>query len=324
MNTLVSIIMPVYNGAKYLHRSINAVLTQENVNLELILINDGSTDDSKLICEEYAQADTRVRYYEQSNHGQGYTRAKGVELARGKYVAFVDQDDWMRPAMYGTMLASIVETGADVCVCQWNYVLSDGTHMINNSIYDDSFYGLKTAVEFARYLYKYSEIERNYGYANGLVVSPWNKLYRKELLIGFTSTGYLGEDEDMNDFVFSQGNVIVSIIKEEFYYWYQNVESMSNRPFSAKKWEYFDAFGKRISRYDDLDIKCATYKLIFNSYIESYYQALEAGIKPTAKVNKLFRKSCRGMIASRKADVKTIVRMILFLSSPTLYKKLVM
>lgn len=320
---LVSIIMPVYNGAKYLHRSINAVLSQENVNIELILINDGSTDNSKTICKEYEAADVRVKYYEQENHGQGYSRARGVELSKGEYVAFVDQDDWMRPNMYGKMLDSIIDTGADVCVCQWNYELPDGTHMIDNKIYDDSFYGLKTSVEFARYLYKYNKMERKYGYANGLVVSPWNKLYRKDLLSGFTSNGYLGEDEDMNDYVFSQSNVLVSIIKDEFYYWCANKESMSNRPFSTKKWEYFDAFEKRLSRYTDEFIAEHTSKLIFNFYIENYNKATDAALRPPRAVKKLFHRSCLNLIKYRTADVKTLVRMILFLSSPALYKKIV-
>lgn len=324
MSQLVSIIMPVYNGAKYLHRSINAVLTQENVNLELILINDGSTDNSKAICKEFEAADSRVRYFEQENHGQGYTRAKGIELAKGTYVAFVDQDDWMRSKMYGTMMNAIIATGADVCVCQWNYEFPDGTHMIDNTIYDDSFYGLKTSIEFARYLYKYNTMEPKYGYANGVVVSPWNKLYRKELLKGFTSSGYLGEDEDMNDYVFSQSNVMVCIIKDEFYYWCQNLESMSNRPFSSKKWGYFDALEKRLVRYRDEFIIERTHKLIFNYYIENYYKALDAGIKPPGVVKKLFHTSCWSLVRHKKADAKTIVRMLMFLSSPALYKRIVM
>lgn len=316
--------MPVYNGAKYLSRSIEAVLNQTNVDLELILINDGSTDNSKEICEEYAKSDKRVRYYEQSNHGQGYTRAKGVEIASGEYIAFVDQDDWMKSAMYGTMLSSIIENNTDVCVCQWNYELPDGTHTIDNTIYDESFYGVKTSIEFAKYLYKYINVEQKYGYANGLVVSPWNKLYRKSLLSGFASTGYLGEDEDMNDYVFSQSNITVSIIKDEFYYWCQNMDSMSNRPFSNKKWEYFDAFGKRLKRYNDAYVKECTYKLIFNYYIENYYKAKEVSLLPPTSVKQLFRKSCIGLIKSGKVETKTIVRMGLFLTSPALYKRLLM
>lgn len=314
--------MPVYNGEKYLPRSINAILTQTYSDIELILINDGSTDSSKLICERFADSDPRIRYFEQENHGQGYTRAKGINLAKGEYVAFVDQDDWMHPEMYGTMLETILRDHTDVCACQWNYELPDGTHSINNKIYDETFYGVKTSVEFARYLYKYNKLERNYGYANGLVVSPWNKLYRKDLLTGFISTGYLGEDEDMNDFVFSQKNITVSIIKNEFYYWYQNIESMSNRPFSTKKWEYFDAYKKRLNRYQDSYIIISTYRLIFNYYIENYYKAKEANILPPTWVKKLFYSSCKGLMKTGNLDIKSAIRMSLFCISPSLYKRL--
>ncbi|MBD5232324.1 MAG: glycosyltransferase family 2 protein [Bacteroidales bacterium] len=205
MNPLISIIIPVYNAEKFLGRIITAVLNQTYQNFELILINDGSTDDSHSICSRYAASDKRIRYYSQENHGAGYTRARGIEVASGEFIAFADTDDYMTPDMYGVMLNAILKEDADVCACQWHLELTNGQHVIDHKIYGDTFYGVKTGVEFAEYLYKYREIEKGgYGYANGVVVSPWNKLYKKSILQGFQTTGYLGEDEEMNDYALSQ------------------------------------------------------------------------------------------------------------------------
>jgi len=282
MNYLISIIVPVYNAEMYLRRCIDALLGQTYDNIEVILISDGSTDGSDLICEEYARRDGRVRYYRQKNHGQGYTRARGVELAKGDYVAFADADDRMQPQTYGSMITAIKRDGTDMCVCQWNYELPGGEHTINNRIYPDSFYGVKTAEEFARYLYAYKEQEltTGYGYANGVVASPWNKLFRRDLLLGFESNGYLGEDEEMNDFVLSKPGVKVSVIPDELYYWCQNLESISHRPFSGKRWYYLKMLSKRTELYTDKYILGETHKLICNIGIEYYYKGISAACPP--------------------------------------------
>lgn len=281
MDELISIIMPVYNAEKFLPRAIESVLNQTYKNIELILINDGSTDGSADVCRRYAEEDKRIKYYEQSNHGQGYTRARGINLANGEFVAFVDSDDRMCAEMYETMLKAMKHDHTDVCACQWNYELPNGQHTINNRIYNQSYYGIKTGVEFARYLYKYKELENGgYGYSNGVVVSPWNKLFRKELLRGFESNGYYGEDEEMNDFVYSQTGIKVSVIPEELYYWCQNLDSITNRPFSEKRWHFLKMLSERSRRYNDRYILGETNKLLCNIYIEYYFKGKEQGITP--------------------------------------------
>lgn len=325
MKPLVSIIIPVYNAGHYLRRSVEAVLNQTYSNIELLLINDGSTDDSKSICLEYANKDSKVKYYEHANHGQGFTRARGVQLASGDLVAFVDQDDYMAPHMYEIMVNAIAESGVDVCVCQWNYELPDGRHTINNRVYEDSFYGVKEGVEFARYLYWYRGVEKGgSGYANGVVVSPWNKLFRRKLLIGFESTGYLGEDEEMNDYVLSQPGVKVNVIPDELYYWCENLGSMSNRPFSDKRWYFLRAMGKRIKKYNDTYILTETCKLICNLYIEYFYKGKIAKIIPPCDVAELYSDSCLNLIKLGYNNPSFYARMFLFKCSPFLYKRLLM
>ena len=91
----LSVIMPVYNSEKFLKRSIDSVLNQTYRDLELILINDGSTDGSLSLCREYETKDNRVIVIDKKNEGAGPTRNKGIDIAKGEYIAFPDSDDWL-------------------------------------------------------------------------------------------------------------------------------------------------------------------------------------------------------------------------------------
>src|SRR5690554_965787 len=91
----VSIIIPVFNVAEYLPRCIESVLNQDNIDLEVLLINDGSTDSSGEVCEEYAKNDRRIRVFHQENSGVSAARNKGVDESTGNWITFVDADDWI-------------------------------------------------------------------------------------------------------------------------------------------------------------------------------------------------------------------------------------
>ena len=101
---LISVILTVYNKEKYLNKCIKSILNQTYNNLELILINDGSTDSSGIICDEFASRDSRVRIFHQKNAGQQAAQKKGIEVANGYYISFVDGDDYIDSKMYGTLI----------------------------------------------------------------------------------------------------------------------------------------------------------------------------------------------------------------------------
>ncbi len=114
---LVSVIVPVYNVEKYLKKCIDSILGQTYKELEIILINDGSTDSSDLICREYAKGDFRIRYLSQENRGLGRTRNRGIEEAKGEYLLFVDSDDYIEKTMVQHLYHNIIKSGADVASC---------------------------------------------------------------------------------------------------------------------------------------------------------------------------------------------------------------
>lgn len=113
---LVSVIIPIYNTEKYLRQSIESIINQTYKNLEIILIDDGSTDDSLSICYEYQERDSRIIVLEQNNLGAFKARKSGINVANGKYVAFVDGDDWIEPNMYYDLVQIMEEN--DTCMVE--------------------------------------------------------------------------------------------------------------------------------------------------------------------------------------------------------------
>ncbi len=114
---LISVIVPVYNVEKYLEKCLDSILSQTFRDFEVILIDDGSGDGSGEICRRYAQEDKRVRYVRQENGGAGQARNYGVNLAQGKYIAFVDSDDYIDARMLEVLYENITRSGADVASC---------------------------------------------------------------------------------------------------------------------------------------------------------------------------------------------------------------
>lgn len=120
MISLITIIVPVYNVAKYLRRGIDSLLAQTYTNIEIILVNDGSTDCSLDICKEYEMADRRVILIDKANGGVSSARNAGLKIAKGKYIGFLDPDDWIEPDMYENMYTKIMHTNSDICFS--NYI----------------------------------------------------------------------------------------------------------------------------------------------------------------------------------------------------------
>ena len=112
----VSVIIPVYNAEKYLEKCIESVVNQTLKDIEIILINDGSTDGSEEICKKYL-SDERVIYYSKENEGLAAARQDGIERASGEYIGFVDSDDWLEPDMYEKMYAAAKSNNSDVVYC---------------------------------------------------------------------------------------------------------------------------------------------------------------------------------------------------------------
>ena len=115
---IISIIVPVYNAEKYLHRCVESILAQSFTDFELLLINDGSKDNSGEICEEYAEMDSRIRVFHKKNGGASAARNYGLDKATGKYICFIDADDWVDKDYIESLLPT---EGEDLVVCSFMY-----------------------------------------------------------------------------------------------------------------------------------------------------------------------------------------------------------
>ena len=114
----VSVIVPIYNAEKYLRECLDSIVNQTLKDIEIILINDGSTDGSAEICQEYL-CDSRVTYYHKTNEGLAAARDDGMQKATGEYIGFVDSDDWLEADMYEKMYNAAKSTDSDVVFCNW-------------------------------------------------------------------------------------------------------------------------------------------------------------------------------------------------------------
>ncbi|WP_353948977.1 glycosyltransferase family 2 protein [Sporolactobacillus sp. Y61] len=183
---LVSIIIPVYNAENYIKNCISSILNQSYKNFEVILIDDGSTDYSKRLCEEYAKKDARIKLYHQENSGPSTARNLGLHLATGKYIQFVDADDSLENDAIEKLKVA-VKPDVQLVIC--GYRKSSKTKNITEDVHP-VISGTYRTEDF----YKYFGVL----YKDLSIVFPWNKLYLKEIInqfeIRFNPELKLGED----------------------------------------------------------------------------------------------------------------------------------
>ena len=181
MKDIISVIIPVYKVERYIRECLESVLSQDYGNLEVILIDDGSPDDSGKICDEYADKDSRVKVIHQKNGGAAAAKNAGLRMATGEYLSFVDSDDTLEPGAYRYMLTLLQETGADIVQCAFRDVYVDRTE-------DRIFREGRSEEDKISYLTRLPE-----DWTCSLL---WNKLYKRSLYEGvFFEEGHRIDDE---------------------------------------------------------------------------------------------------------------------------------
>lgn len=169
----LSVIVPVYNTEKYLRQCIDSILSQIFSDFELILVDDGSTDKSGVICDEYSCKDNRIRVIHQENDGVTAARKRGVETATGEYISFIDSDDWIEPNMYQDMLMQADSYNADMILCDM-VVEQPGKNIV---IHSCDLTGLFTSEQLNQQIYPTMlfDFEKN---KPGLSLCLCNKLFK--------------------------------------------------------------------------------------------------------------------------------------------------
>lgn len=122
---LISIIVPIYNADCYLRQCLDCIINQSYKNFEVLLINDGSVDDSAIICKEYVETDSRIHYFEKENGGVSSARNLGLKNVKGNYITFVDSDDWVEENYLEVLYNALKENEVDVAISSHNYFNMD-------------------------------------------------------------------------------------------------------------------------------------------------------------------------------------------------------
>lgn len=148
MKDLISVIVPVYNVEKYIYQCVDSILNQTYENLEIILVNDGSLDNCGKICDEYAKKDNRIIVIHKENGGVSSARNVGIENSHGKWISFIDSDDWIEKEYFEIMLEQAQSQNAEIIVCGYNKIWGNSVEKINilgkKEIYNSKEYLIKT------------------------------------------------------------------------------------------------------------------------------------------------------------------------------------
>ncbi len=226
-NPKISVIIPVYNVEKYLERCIESVISQTLRDIEIIIINDGSTDNSYSIINKFAEVDDRIRVFSHDNIGLGPTRNRGIEVATGEYLAFVDSDDWLVKGGLELLYKRAIETNADIVEGETSIFFEDtGVYTKRKSLTNVSDVCVSTP--------NIEEFYRDYYFGRLYTHNAWDKIYRTEFIV--KNQIYFGD----NKRIFAEDNWFqlqifllhpkIAFVDSSYYIYRQRQNSIMNSP----------------------------------------------------------------------------------------------
>lgn len=243
---LVSVVVPVYNVDAYLKKCLNSIVNQTYKKLEIILVDDGSTDTSGKICDEYEKLDNRIRVIHKKNGGLSSARNEGMKLVTGDYVLFVDSDDWIDLDMVEILLAGCVENSAQISICRYR------------EIYKDYIIEKQENIEFVcsgKEALHYHIFERGGRYS--FCYAVWNKLYKKEIISNMEfPQGKHFEDIGYTSRALYSAERVYYIDKPKYNYVVEREGSIMNNGFTEHKvMDELILLDKEISFFRDKNLK---------------------------------------------------------------------
>ena len=316
----LAVIVPVYNVEKLLPRCLDSILAQTYRDFTLILVNDGSTDGSGKICDGYAEKDERIRVIHKENGGVSSARNEGIELQKkldNDLIAFVDSDDYIDPEMYGTMISALDKSGADIAVCLWSYLHTDGA--VYNPENDEKISFPEETLSGRVFLEKdlYSS-----PYNNGLAIAAWNKVFRKPLFDSLRFFGRYAEDDRICTKIFTP-TATVQTINRSFYYYCENLASITKSVFNKNRLNMLSLIIDRANDLKDSPNLCRHTLALFCDLTMEYY------VRPEMKGNEqlfdAYIKEFRKILKEKQADLskRTRKRAKVFALSPHVYRFLI-
>lgn len=228
---MISVVIPIYNVDKYLDSCLKSIEKQSYKNFEAILVNDGSTDTSREICEQYVKKDSRFRLINKVNGGLSSARNAGLSEAHGEFVCFIDSDDFIAENFLELLLKRMKEDNSDICACNFYFYYSN-KKIVQNRSKNNIVLSNKEAIR--DFLLNGEQVE----------VMTWNKLYKTEL---FKKNNIVFPFGKINEDNFTTYKLLyyskrISIISECLYYYVQRDGSIMNKSFNTKNFDILEAF----------------------------------------------------------------------------------
>lgn len=227
---LISVIVPVYNVEKYLNKCVESIVNQTYKNLEIILVDDGSTDSSGTICDQWAKKDNRIRIIHKENGGLSDARNKGLSVANGDYIGFVDSDDWIDLDFYKTLIINCKRYNADLAACKVIKEFDD---------HEETF-----ICDCTKELFSPEEAIETLLNGKVFLAVVWNKLYKRTLFTDVEfPVGKIHEDEFITYKVLGSAKRLV--FNKSTYYYYRQREGSIMSTISYNNTDVLEAYYQR-------------------------------------------------------------------------------
>jgi len=240
-NPKISIIVPVYKVEKYIHRCIDSVLSQTFSDWELILVDDGSPDNSPLICDEYAKIDEHIRVIHKGNEGQAEARNVALDIAKGDYIMFLDSDDYLHSSTLEDIYALALKENADIV--QFPFIR--GNHEVFPLIKEDRSYQI-----FDNRSIFYSSVQK---------IILCGKLYRADLWSDVRMPkGKLNYEDDATTWKLYYKSERIIYVNTPYYYYYENPHSTMANQRKITSLSFINAYKERISFFENKEDKLLT------------------------------------------------------------------
>lgn len=311
MNEKITVIVPVYNVEHYLDKCLDSLINQTYKNLEIIVINDGSTDNSGIICQEYAQKDNRIIYIEKENGGQSEARNMGLNRMTGSYVTFVDSNDWVELDYVEVLYNKLIEYQADIAVGNYySYNEQEGIfyfHIFGNSYYEKVYDNVSIFENFYE-----SEHMKNFA-----LICVGGKLYKSDLFRELRfEVGKLGEDGYLNQKIYLLAEKTIYL--NAGLYAYRQREGSSSRSWT-EKWMHalVDAMSERITLLASLGYPLDKHLAVYRKMLDS---ALSNGQASTLSDTNTYKElAAKKVVLSQLTTEKTIDKKAVVLAANHAY-----
>lgn len=205
--TLISVIVPIYKSEKYLRCCLDSIINQTYKNIEILLIDDGSPDNSGKICDEYAKIDNRINVIHTINRGVSAARNTGITVSKGEYISFIDSDDYIDTDFYELLINKAREKNPDIIYCD-SFNVDSNNNILNK----------KTDRNLTRYFSQKEALINCLKSENGFRLRIMNAIYKRKVVLPFTEGRVYAEDQEFIVKAYLQSELIAFVYSSKYYY----------------------------------------------------------------------------------------------------------